>query len=63
MIKTDDVIVRLFNLFVFRGIPEYIPSDNGPEFTTRAERQVTQIKQNHHQWQVGQTGSEGSRTE
>ena len=24
------------NLFVFRGLPEYIRSDNGPEFTARA---------------------------
>ena len=35
-IKADDVIDQLFNLFVFRGIPEHIRSDNGPEFTARA---------------------------
>jgi transposase InsO family protein len=37
-IKADDVIDQLFNLFVFRGIPEHIRSDNGPEFTARAVR-------------------------
>jgi len=28
-----DVIDQLFQLFVLRGIPEHIRSDNGPEFT------------------------------
>ena len=37
-IKADDVIGQLFNLFVFRGIPEHLRSDNGPEFTARAVR-------------------------
>jgi putative transposase len=37
-IKNQDVIDLLFNLFIFRGIPEHIRSDNGPEFTTRAVR-------------------------
>jgi transposase InsO family protein len=37
-LKSDDVINQLFNLFVFRGIPEHIRSDNGPEFTARAVR-------------------------
>ena len=37
-IKADDVIDQLFNLFVFRGIPDHIRSDNGPEFTARAVR-------------------------
>jgi len=37
-IKNQDVIDTLFNLFVFRGIPEHIRSDNGPEFTARAIR-------------------------
>ena len=34
----QDVIDALFNLFVFRGIPEHIRSDNGPEFTAKAVR-------------------------
>ena len=34
-ITSQDVIDQLFNLFVFRGIPEHIRSDNGPEFTAR----------------------------
>jgi putative transposase len=37
-IKAEDVIDQLFKLFVFRGIPEHIRSDNGPEFTARAVR-------------------------
>jgi putative transposase len=37
-IKSQDVIDLLFHLFIFRGIPEHIRSDNGPEFTARAVR-------------------------
>ena len=37
-ISSQDVIDQLFNLFVFRGIPEHIRSDNGSEFTARAIR-------------------------
>jgi len=38
-ISSQDVIDELFNLFIFRGIPEYIRSDNGPEFTSRSVRE------------------------
>jgi transposase InsO family protein len=41
-IKADDVIGQLFNLFVFRSIPEHIRSDNGPEFTAKAVRKWLQ---------------------
>jgi len=34
----QDVIDLLFQLFIFRGIPEHIRSDNGPEFTAKAIR-------------------------
>jgi len=37
-IKAQDVIDTLFNLFIFRGIPRHIRSDNGPEFTAKAIR-------------------------
>lgn len=37
-IKADSVIDQLYNLFVFRDVPEHIRSDNGPEFTARAVR-------------------------
>jgi putative transposase len=37
-ITSQHVIDELFNLFIFRGIPEHIRSDNGPEFTARAVR-------------------------
>ena len=34
----QDVLDRLAELFVDRGVPEYIRSDNGAEFTARAVR-------------------------
>ncbi len=37
-ITSGDVIDQLFYLFIFRGTPGYIRSDNGPEFTARAVR-------------------------
>jgi len=37
-ITSEDVIGQLFNLFIFRAIPEHIRSDNGPEFTAQAIR-------------------------
>jgi putative transposase len=37
-INSQDVIDELFLLFIFRGIPDHIRSDNGPEFTSRAVR-------------------------
>jgi putative transposase len=37
-IRSQDVIEELFNLFIFRGIPKHIRSDNGPEFTARVVR-------------------------
>ncbi len=37
-IRSEDVIDQLFHLFVFRGIPAHIRSDNGPEFTAKAIR-------------------------
>ncbi len=37
-ITSQDVIDQLFHLFIFRGIPEHIRSDNGPEFTAREIR-------------------------
>jgi putative transposase len=37
-IRNQNVIDLLFNLFIFRGMPEHIRSDNGPEFTAKAIR-------------------------
>lgn len=37
-ISSQDVIDKLFELFIFRTIPDYIRSDNGPEFTAKAIR-------------------------
>ncbi len=37
-ITSQNVIEQLFYLFVFRGVPAYIRSDNGPEFTAKAVR-------------------------
>ena len=38
-LTSEDVIDKLYDLFLFRGVPEHICSDNGPEFTARAIRQ------------------------
>jgi len=37
-LNSEDVLERLTWLFVTRGVPKYIRSDNGPEFTARAVR-------------------------
>ena len=37
-ISSQDVIDQLYELFIFRGIPEHIRSDNGPEFTSKVIR-------------------------
>jgi len=37
-LNSQSVIDALFDLFVFRGVPEHIRSDNGGEFTARAVR-------------------------
>ena len=37
-ISAHDVIDHLFHLFVFRGFPAHIRSDNGPEFTAKTVR-------------------------
>ena len=37
-ITSQEVIDKLFELFILRGIPEHIRSDNGPEFTAQAIR-------------------------
>jgi putative transposase len=43
-IRNQEVIDLLFQLFILRGIPEHIRSDNGPEFTARAVRRwLTQL--------------------
>jgi putative transposase len=38
-LKSDDVLERLSDLFVRRGVPGHIRSDNGPEFTAKAVRE------------------------
>jgi len=37
-LRSDDVLERLAWLFVTRGVPDHIRSDNGPEFTAKAVR-------------------------
>ncbi len=37
-ITSGDVIEHLYELFLLRGVPEHIRSDNGPEFTAKAVR-------------------------
>ena len=38
-LTSEDVLERLSDLFVRRAVPDYIRSDNGPEFTADAVRQ------------------------
>ena len=38
-LKSDDVLERLSDLFIRRGVPKYIRSDNGPEFTANTVRE------------------------
>ncbi len=37
-ITSPDVIDQQFQLFILRGVPEHLRSDNGPEFTAKAVR-------------------------
>jgi putative transposase len=37
-IRSGDVLDQIYELFLSRGIPEYIRSDNGPEFAAKAVR-------------------------
>ncbi len=37
-ITSQDVIDQLFELIIFRGIPEHVRSDNGPVFTAKEIR-------------------------
>jgi putative transposase len=37
-LRSEDVLERLSDLFVRRGVPKYIRSDNGPEFTAHKVR-------------------------
>jgi transposase InsO family protein len=38
-LNSEDVLERLAWLFATRGVPKYLRSDNGPEFTARAVRE------------------------
>ena len=38
-ITSQDVLDQLYMLFLVRGLPEHIRSDNGPEFTSKAVRE------------------------
>ena len=38
-LKSEDVLERLSDLFIHRGVPDYIRSDNGPEFTASKVRE------------------------
>ena len=37
--RADDVMGLLTELFILRGVPDHLRSDNGPEFTARAVRE------------------------
>ena len=37
-LKSDNILEILTELFILKGVPEHIRSDNGPEFTAKAVR-------------------------
>ena len=37
-LRAQDVLEQLVYLFIYRGLPSFIRSDNGPEFTAKAVR-------------------------
>jgi len=41
-LRSDDVLFRLAELYVQRGVPQHIRSDNGPEFAAKAVREWLQ---------------------
>jgi len=49
-ITCQDVIDQLFNLFVLRGIPEHIRSDNGTEFTAREK--IETWRRDYDEWRL-----------
>lgn len=42
-LTSQDVIEQLADLFIIKGLPEHIRSDNGPEFTANAVREWLQM--------------------
>ena len=38
-LRSEEVLERLSDLFICRGVPAYLRSDNGPEFTAKRVRQ------------------------
>jgi transposase InsO family protein len=38
-LDSEDVLEQLAALFVYRGVPDYLRSDNGPEFVAKAVRE------------------------
>jgi len=41
-LRSDDVLFRVAELFVQRGVPQHIRSNNGPEFAAKAMREWLQ---------------------
>ena len=37
-LRSQDVLEQLGYLFIYRGLPGFVRSDNGPEFTAKAAR-------------------------
>jgi len=47
-LTSEDVLERLTDLFIRRGVPDYLRSDNGAEFTAHAVRaQRHQVSLSH----------------
>ena len=41
-LTSEDLLERLSDLFICRGVPDYVRSDNGPEFTAHRVRKWLQ---------------------
>jgi len=70
-LTSEDVLERPSDLFVRRGVPDYIRSDNGPEFAAKAVRlwlargrgQRLKTTQERALWLRPQAGLRGSHSD
>jgi transposase InsO family protein len=56
-LRSTDVIDMLCNLFILRGVPEYIHSDNGPKFIMKALRDLRTTRLSNTQLGIPRSNS------
>ena len=49
-LTSEDLLERLSDLFICRGVPDYVRSDNGPEFTAHRVRDWLQTVEVKTSW-------------